>query len=111
MKREQALQQVKFIAPPQARPPGGGAAEGVRATGNTITPILVTTVQPSRTGKDQILLSMRADQGGSWDLTLSEKLLHALIKLIQDAIARAEWNLELGLPKPLAAPPAQGQAN
>jgi hypothetical protein len=36
---------------------------------------------------------------------LDENLLHGLVKLIQNAVARAEWDLELQVPAGMAPQP------
>jgi hypothetical protein len=40
-------------------------------------------------------------------ITLDENLLHGLVKLIQNAVARAEWDLDLRMPAGLATAPAE----
>lgn len=102
MKHDQAMQEVKFTQQP------GAVAAQTRTRPAGDRPILVTTVQTSRDAQGFTTLSLRPDTGESWDLRLSENLLHALIKLIGDQVAKAEWELELKIPQGFAATPDGG---
>ena len=98
MKHEQALQQVTFTQAPGAQ----AALSRTRPAGDT--PLLVTTVQTSRNAQGFTVCSLRPDAGFAWDLTLSDNLLHALIKLLRDQAGVAEWELPLAMPQGFGAP-------
>lgn len=102
MKHDQALQEVKFTQQP------GAVAAATRTRPGGDTPILVTTVQSSRDLQGFTTLSLRPDSGHAWDLRLSENLLHALIKLLGDQAAKAEWDLDLKIPQGFGAAPEAG---
>lgn len=94
---EKALRDVKFMrndpepssAPPRAQPLGQ-------------TPLLVTRIQARREADGRTLLALLPTDGQGAHLTLSETLLHGLMKLVQQAVVKAEWDMSLDLPK---APP------
>jgi hypothetical protein len=90
MQHEKALQEVKFskAAPtePQREHPLGNA------------PILVSKVRARRNEKNQTLLSLQPAQGNGVDLALGDTLLHGLMKLMQDTVVKAEWDLALAVP-------------
>lgn len=44
-------------------------------------------------------LSLRPEQGQGIDLGLDASLLHSISKLLLDAVARSDWNLELAVPR------------
>jgi len=61
-------------------------------------PLLVTKLQ-RRAGSDgRIVLGLLPSQGQGIFLTLDEPLLHGFIKLLQQAVQRAEWGFDLQLP-------------
>jgi hypothetical protein len=61
-------------------------------------PLLVTKLQ-RRAGPDgRIVLGLLPSQGQGIFLTLDEPLLHGFIKLLQQAVQRAEWGFKLQLP-------------
>ncbi len=45
------------------------------------------------------MLALLPTQGQGAHLTLTENLLHGLMKLMQQAVERAEWDMTLELPK------------
>lgn len=94
MAHEKALQEVKFSknepeptgTPPRTQPLGP-------------EPLLVTRIQARREGDGRTLLALLPSQGQGAHLTLTENLLHGLMKLMQQAVERAEWDMTLELPK------------
>ncbi len=92
---EKAVQQSDFSKPyeeaPRERPLG-------------LEPILVGRVQMRRDDSGKPVLSMLPLAGNQGiHLTLDEKLLHSLCRLIQQAVGKADWDVELALPNPLSA--------
>ncbi len=90
MQHEKALQQVKFskAAPePEREHPLGNA------------PMLVSKVRARRNDRGQTVLSLQPHQGNGVDLALGDTLLHGLMKLMQDTIVKAEWDLTLAVPR------------
>ncbi|MBI1397426.1 MAG: hypothetical protein GC151_15750 [Betaproteobacteria bacterium] len=91
---EKALREVRFSrtepetpsAPPRTQPLGG-------------VPLLVTRIQARREPDGRTLLALLPTEGQGAHLTLSETLLHGLMKLVQQAVGKAEWDMTLELPK------------
>lgn len=86
---EKALQEVRFSKATQE--PGRE-----HPLGNA--PMLVNKVRARRNERSQTVLSFLPHQGNGIDLALGDALLHGLMKLIQDAAAKAEWDLALAVP-------------
>jgi hypothetical protein len=63
-------------------------------------PVLVTRIRARRNEKNLTVLSLLpADgQGNGVDLTLADNLLHGFMKLVQDTVAKAEWDVDLQVP-------------
>lgn len=91
---EKALREVKFSraepeapeAPPRTQPLG-------------VDPLLVTRIQARREPDGRTLVALLPTEGQGAHLTLSESLLHGLMKLVQQAVIKAEWDMTLDLPK------------
>jgi hypothetical protein len=94
--REQALQQANYGAHYE------GATMPATPDGE---PILVwgLRMRPLGDGTHELQLMPREGQGVT--LRLTEAMLHAFVKLIQDGARATDWGLELELP--VAAPIAQ----
>jgi hypothetical protein len=97
MQREQALSKANFSRPYDAsnreRPLGG-------------EPIVVTRVNTGRSEQGKHMLGLLPQKGQGVTLSLDDTLLHGLCKLLQDVVAKAEWDLVLTLPQgaaPVAA--------
>ena len=89
LQHEEALQQVKFSK---------AAAEPAREHPLGNAPMLVSKVRARRNERGQTVLSLQSQQGNGVDLALSDTLLHGLMKLVQDAVAKAEWDTSLAVP-------------
>jgi hypothetical protein len=89
MQREQALSQANFGRPYDA-------ANRERPLG--AEPILVARVNTGRNEQGKHMLALLPQQGQGVTLGLDDTLLHALCKLLQDVVAKAEWNLQLTMP-------------
>jgi hypothetical protein len=70
-------------------------------------PLLVTRIQPRRDQQGRHVLGLLPTVGQGVHITLDENLLHGLVKLIQNAVARAEWDLDLQVPVGMAAAPVE----
>jgi hypothetical protein len=89
MEHEKALQEVNFSRAPQEPP---------RAHPLGQAPMLVSRVRARRNEKSQTVLSLRPPAGNGLDLNLGDTVLHGLMKLIQDAVVRAQWDVLLAVP-------------
>ena len=82
---ESAVQGANFAAPYEAPP-------------TTAAPILVAEVRmrPLAAEANELLFIPR--QGQPLTMNLPEPMLHALLKLLQQAVAQAGWDIQLQLP-------------
>ena len=61
------------------------------------TPVLVTQCKAQRRQDGVHLLSLYPSRGQGIDLSLDTRLLHIVCKLMRDAVARADWDLQLAV--------------
>lgn len=91
---EKAIRQADFSKPYQEAP-------RERPLGQA--PVLVTRIQPRRDAQGRHVLGLLPTVGQGVHVTLDDNLLHGLLRLIQNAVSRAEWDLELKMPTGIAA--------
>ena len=91
LEHEKAMQQADFSKPYQ------GGLERPLGT----EPILVARVQAGRDESGKHLLSLLPARGAGINLSLADALLHSCCKLLQNAVARAEWDMRLEFPAAL----------
>lgn len=93
---EKAVSEADFSKPyqeaPRERPLG-------------MEPLLITRIQPRRDPQGRHILGLLPSQGQGVHVTMDEALLHGFVKLLQNAVAKAEWDLSLKLPDPVAPMP------
>ena len=89
MRHEAALGQADFSQPYEAAP---------RARPLGAEPLLVARMQSQVLGSGQFLLDLLPREGEGVSLTLDETLLHSFSRLLAGAVARADWDMQLGLP-------------
>lgn len=65
-------------------------------------PILVAQarIEPHLNNADLYKVSLHPEQGNGIEVAMDTQLMHAFCKLLSDAIATADWNLELGFIQP-----------
>ncbi len=89
LEHEKAVAQADFSQPyqelPRARPLGA-------------EPLLVSRIQPRLDSEGRHVLGLLPQHGQGVHVTFDEGLLHGLVKLLQAAVAKAEWDIELRLP-------------
>jgi hypothetical protein len=66
-------------------------------------PLLISRIQPRRDKQGRHVLGLLPTVGQGVHLTLDDNLLHGLVKLLQNAVARADWDLDLAVPAGLVA--------
>jgi hypothetical protein len=86
---EKAIRQSDFSKPYQETPRERPLGE---------SPLLVTRIQPRRDSRGRHVLGLLPAVGQGVHVTLDDNLLHGLVKLIQNAVARADWDLDLRVP-------------
>jgi len=101
MQHEKALREVKFSKaaqePEREYPPGNA-------------PMLVSKVRARRNERGQTVLSLQPQHGNGVDLTLGDTLLHGLMKLVQDTVVKAEWDIAIAVPAFMYAPSEEDAA-
>ena len=89
MERERALQKANFSKryddADRERPLGA-------------EPLLVARMNTGRNSQGQHVLALAPREGQGINLAMDDTLLHGLCKLLQDAVARSEWDIQLVLP-------------
>ena len=89
MQHERALRQADFAKPFEETP---------RELPLGPEPILVTHIQTKRDESGNLVLGLLPQQGQGVNLTLNYNLLHSLCKLLQDAVAKSDWDIALEFP-------------
>jgi hypothetical protein len=101
MQHERALSEANFTQPYE---------ELAREMPLGAEPILVARMQTNRDNEGNHILSLLPQQGQGINLTLDNTLLHSLCKLLQDAVAKSDWDIALELPALQTRPDAGGAA-
>ena len=91
---EKALREVKFARPGEDAP--RFAAPRSQPLGPA--PLLVTRIQARRLPDGRTQIGFLPNEGDGAHLTLSENLLHGVMRLVQQAVEKADWSLPLNLP-------------
>lgn len=60
-------------------------------------PVLLTTAKGKVDGEGKQTLSLHPASGQGIDLGLNSKLLHMVVKLLRDAVARSDWDIKIAL--------------
>jgi hypothetical protein len=90
---EKAIQKANFSKPYEE-------AERERPLGTE--PLLITRIQPRRDQQGRNVLGLLPAAGQGVHLTLDDSLLHGLMKLLQNAVQKSEWSIDLALPSGMA---------
>jgi len=93
MQHERALRQANFADAFEETPRGMPLGA---------EPILVARIRTSRDEQGNQVLALLPQEGQGIHLTLDNTLLHSLCKLLQNAVAKSEWDIVLELPTLLA---------
>ena len=95
---EKAIRQADFSKPYE---------EATRERPLGQQPLLVTRIQPRRDQQGRHVLGLLPTVGQGVHLTLDDNLLHGLVKLIQNAVARADLDLDLQVPAGITPHPTE----
>ncbi|MCX7891885.1 MAG: hypothetical protein N2544_05895 [Burkholderiales bacterium] len=87
---EKAVAKADFSKPYEQQP------ERARPLGEA--PILVGRIEPRRDPEGRPVLGLLPAQGQGIFITLDDRLLHGFMRLLQNAVARAEWGFKLAVP-------------
>ena len=89
VQHEKALSQANFGDPFEETPRGMPLGA---------EPILVARMQSKKDANGNQILGLLPQQGQGINLTLDNTLLHSLCKLLQNAVAKSDWDIVLELP-------------
>jgi hypothetical protein len=102
MRHQAAVQKADFSKPYEQ-------AERERPLGER--PLLVTRMQYRALESGKYLLALLPQTGQGVNLTMDEKLLHSFCRLLQGAVAKAQWDIRLDLPRSADLPDAPVSLN
>lgn len=71
-------------------------------------PLLVSQLRAGPDGKGNVVVAMHPTKGQGIDLTMDSMLLHSFTRLLQGAVAKTDWDLDVQLPKASIPVPANG---
>lgn len=60
-----------------------------------VEPVLLSKIAVKNLADGKQMLCMNPEQGQGIELTLNETLLHSICKLLQDTVAKSEWEMDL----------------
>lgn len=99
MERERALSRADFSKP---------YTEAGRERPLGAEPLLVARMNSGRNAEGKHVLVLLPQQGQGVTLALDDVLLHGFCKLLQDVVAKSEWDMVLALPTGPAAAATEG---
>ncbi len=91
IEHEKALREVNFTRTDATSEPQRKAALGEE-------PLLVTRINARRAPDGHTVIAFVPAAGASVTVRLQDRLLHGYMKLLQTAVAKAEWQLPLKIP-------------
>jgi hypothetical protein len=89
LEHEHAVSKADFSKPYDA---------GRSATPLGEAPLLLARIQTSRDRKGQPVVALHPSRGQGITLTFDSVLLHSLCRLLQSAVKKSDWDMELKLP-------------
>jgi len=98
IEHQKAVQKADFSKPFQETP---------RSTPLGVEPLLLARIQTSNDPKGLPVVSLHPSNGQGITLTLDEVLLHSVCRLLQAAVSKSDWDIELKLPGAEAEPVEQ----
>lgn len=100
MEHEEAVTRADFSKPYEQAP---------RSTPLGETPLLLARIQTARDRSGQPVVALNPSNGQGISLTLDAVLLHSFCRLLQGAVKKSDWDMEVRLPSG-AAPAEEQQA-
>ena len=100
LEHEHAVSKADFSKPYDA-----GSSE--RPLGDA--PLLLARIQTGNDAKGLPVVSLHPSNGQGLTLTLDEVLLHSVCRLLQAAVSKSDWDMELKLPGAEAEPVEQAE--
>lgn len=98
IEHEQAVSRADFSRTYETKP---------RATPLGEAPLLLARIQTGRNHEGQPVVALHPAEGSGVTLTFDSVLLHSVCKLLQSAVKKSDWDIELRLPEIEARPAAE----
>jgi hypothetical protein len=98
LEHEQAVSRANFAKPYEAQ---------ARATPLGESPLLLARIQTGHDRKGQPVVALHPAEGQGVTLTFDSVLLHSVCRLLQAAVKKSDWDVELKLPGGEAREPAE----
>jgi len=98
IEHEQAVARADFSRAYEAKP---------RATPLGEAPLLLARIQTGRNHEGQPVVALHPAEGSGVTLTFDSVLLHSVCKLLQAAVKKSDWDIELRLPDVEPRPAAE----
>lgn len=99
IEHEQAVARADFSRAYEQKP---------RATPLGEAPLLLARIQTGRNPEAQPVVALHPAEGGGVTLTFDSVLLHSVCRLLQSAVKKSDWDMDLRLPEAGARQPAEG---
>jgi hypothetical protein len=100
IEHEQAVSKADFSKPYEEQP---------RATPLGAEPLLLARIQTGHDPNGQPVLAMHPTEGQGVTLTLDGVLLHSVCRLLQAAVKKSDWDMDLKLPGAVPEEPVPDQ--
>ena len=98
MEHAQAVARADFSKAYDAKP---------RSTPLGETPLLLARIQTGRNREGQPVVALHPAEGNGVTLTFDSVLLHSVCRLLQTAVKKSDWDMDLKLPDATARQPAE----
>jgi hypothetical protein len=73
-------------------------------------PVIIGKVNATRQENGMVKMSLLPVQGAGIDIVVDAKLLHLLVKLLQDAVGRSDWDIRLPIAPQVPVTPDDASA-
>jgi len=73
------------------------------------TPLLLARIQTGRNREGQPVVALHPAEGSGVTLTFDSVLLHSVCRLLQSAVKKSDWDMDLRLPDAAARQPAEDE--
>ncbi|MGH8746458.1 MAG: hypothetical protein ACREUK_08200, partial [Burkholderiales bacterium] len=98
IEHEQAVARADFSRAYEQKP---------RATPLGEAPLLLARIQTGRNPEGQPVVALHPAEGSGVTLTFDSVLLHSVCRLLQSAVKKSDWDMDLRLPEAQVRQPAE----
>ncbi|MGH8737557.1 MAG: hypothetical protein ACREU5_01745 [Burkholderiales bacterium] len=99
IEHEQAVSRADFSRAYEQKP---------RATPLGEAPLLLARIQTGRNPEGQPVVALHPAEGSGVTLTFDSVLLHSVCRLLQSAVKKSDWDMDLRLPEAQVRQPVEG---